>query len=101
MTNRELCQTFVEQKKIQARASNGTLYFAGDTLYSYGSHFPLARLTTDNDSKEGTIALVTTRKYSVTTFKHKSFAVSAILRAGYTIVEVEDVTKPHRSPVFP
>lgn len=26
-----------------ARTPNGSFYFEGDTIYSYGSHFPIAR----------------------------------------------------------
>lgn len=51
--------------KAQPRAQNltHTLYFEGDTIYSYGVHFPIARHV------RGAV-LLTTRTYSSTTARH-------------------------------
>lgn len=50
--------------KVQESARNtGNFYFEKDTIYSYGSHFPIA--THFND-----VVLFTLRTYSVTTSKH-------------------------------
>lgn len=54
--------------KVQEEARNsGNFYFSGDTIYSYGSHFPIAKHVTYN-GKEA--VLFTTRTYSNTTSKH-------------------------------
>jgi hypothetical protein len=48
-----------------ARNRQGNLYFTGDTICSYGSHFPIARHV-KNDSEKRAV-LFTTATYSVTT----------------------------------
>jgi hypothetical protein len=68
--------------KVQASARNaqGNLYFDGDTIFSYGSHFPIARHVVDNPTKKNPkpAILFTTRSYSVTTSGHISAVRSAI-----------------------
>jgi hypothetical protein len=63
--------------KVQDSAKNakGSLYFEGDTIYSYGSHFPIARHI---QSGKRTAVLFTTQSYSVTTSGHCSAVRSAI-----------------------
>ena len=58
-----------------ARVATGNFYFDGDTIYSYGSHFPIARHV---KGKGGTSAvLFTTKGYSATTAQHKAIVASA------------------------
>jgi len=52
----------------RARNSQRNFYFEGDTIYSYGAHFPIARRVTRNGE---TAVLFTTQGYSSTTAKHK------------------------------
>ena len=52
------------------------MFFAGPTIYSYGSHFPMASF---HDAPNGEqLILLTTRGYSVTTAKHLSYVRQAI-----------------------
>lgn len=53
----------------------GSLYYEGDTIYSYGRHFPIAVI--HKDKKRGNVTFFTTRSYSNTTVKHISAAHSA------------------------
>jgi len=53
-------------------AEGYNMFYRGDTIYSYGYHFPIARIVSP-----GTI-LFTTRDYSVSTSKHKSIVRNAI-----------------------
>lgn len=46
---------------------NGRVFFRGDTIYSYGNHFPMA---THKEFNGKPFVLVTDRKYSNTTSKH-------------------------------
>lgn len=65
--------------QAHARNSNRSFYFDGDTIFSYGSHFPIARHVWTNKKHTGERAvLFTTRDYSVTTSCHKSAVRSAI-----------------------
>jgi hypothetical protein len=76
LTNSEVPHLWAHRSRSEAKTSNGTLYFSGDTIYSYGSHFPIARHVTQAD---GTPAvLFTTRSYSVTTSAHTSRVRHAI-----------------------
>src|SRR5579872_324467 len=66
-----------------ARNPGGNFYFSGDTIYSYGSHFPIARHVT-NEQGQAAI-LFTNQTYSNTTAKH----IGQVRRAI-----------PHGVPVF-
>lgn len=66
--------------RTQSTARNGgrdNFYFRGDTIYSYGEHFPIARHVTGTRGRAG--VLFTTRTYSNTTNKH-IWAVRGALR---------------------
>jgi hypothetical protein len=71
-------------------AGRSRLYFMDDTIYSYGSHFPVARHVT---RKGNSAVLLTTRSYSATTASHKSMVASACRHL--TVFHVADVTSSH------
>ena len=75
--------------KVQdsAKNSNGSFYFNGDTVFSYGSHFPIARHV---QSRKKSAVLFTTKDYSVTTSGHKS-AVRSAITDGTTVFHVPHV----------
>lgn len=56
--------------KVQddARNAQGNFYFRGDTIYSYGSHFPIAKHVVNEKGEKA--VLFTERSYSNTTAKH-------------------------------
>ena len=56
---------------LQPRGRASNLYFEGKTIFSYGSHFPIATIA-------GDIVFFTIRKYSPTTAQHKAIALSAV-----------------------
>jgi hypothetical protein len=64
--------------KIQPSASNArrTLYFEGDVIYSYGSHFPMAVHVTNAKGKPA--ILINSASYSCTTSQHQGAVRSAI-----------------------
>ena len=76
-----------------ARNPGHNFYFHGDTIYSYGSHFPVARHV---DNKCGQAVLLTTRTYSVTTAGHISMVAGACRHL--TVFHVADVnsTEPRK-----
>lgn len=60
---------WANQSQDEARNPRGNLFFRGDTIYSYGFHFPIARIIT---RKGGTRAvLFNPASYSNTTAKHQ------------------------------
>jgi len=70
-----------------ARNPGHNFYFHGDTIYSYGSHFPIARHVT---RKGRGAVLFTTQSYSVTTAGHISVVAGACRHL--TVFHVADVT---------
>jgi hypothetical protein len=84
----EIPHLWAHRTQDEARNRQGNLYFNGDTIYSYGSHFPIARHVT-NDAGEGAV-LFTTATYSVTTSSHCS-AVRSAIPSGIRVFHVPNV----------
>ena len=58
------------------------VFFEGDTIYSYGGHFPIARIVGGEEygkpyPKAAATVLFTSKDYSVSTSKHKSIVARA------------------------
>lgn len=62
----QVCHLWANKSQSDATTPNRNLYFDGDHIWSYGSHFLAARHI-------GDVALITTRTYSVTTSKQMSY----------------------------
>lgn len=92
MTSQEVCHVWANQSQDSARNSSESVFFDGDTIFSYGRHFPMARHVNG-------VVLVTSRTYSVTTSKHKSYVWSAINHLWtFTVDNVLADSKPeHRA----
>jgi hypothetical protein len=73
----EIPHLWAHRTQSDARNPAGNLYFDGDTIYSYGGHFPIARHVTNKSGKKFAI-LFTTRSYSSTTAGHISAVRSSI-----------------------
>lgn len=62
--------------KYKKDSEAGSLYYSGDTIYSYGSHFPIAKHV---KNKKGIEAVIfTTKGYSNTTAKHLNVVRGAV-----------------------
>lgn len=59
----QVAHLWAHQSQQNARNSGGNFYFDGETIYSYGGHFPIARVYNGK-------VLFTLRTYSNTTAKH-------------------------------
>lgn len=64
----ELCHKWANQEQESGRNANGSMYFNGSTIYSYGSHFPIAKHIINEQGQRA--VLFTERTYSNTTAKH-------------------------------
>lgn len=71
--SKQVCHVWANQQQQEGRNSTGNVFFERDTIYSYGHHFPMARIDAKNK-----VVLFTTKTYSITTSKHLSFAWRAI-----------------------
>ncbi len=69
-TSNMVCHLWANQSQSEARNAAGNIYFNGATIYSYGSHFPIACHVTNKRGKKA--ILFTSRGCSVTTSGHKS-----------------------------
>jgi hypothetical protein len=79
----EIPHLWAHRTQEEARNCQGNLYFTGHTIYSYGSHFPIARHVVSEAGEQAVLFTIGT--YSVTTSSHCSAVRSAI---------------PSRTPVF-
>lgn len=75
VSNAMVAHLWANRSQPHAANSGRSLYFEGDTIYSYGSHFPIARWA---DNVGAPVVLFTSRGYSITTSGHKSTTRQAI-----------------------
>lgn len=81
----EVARLWVEQTQDEARNNGGTFWYRGDTIYSYGRHFPIARHVTHNGLAA---VLLTTRGYSNTTAVQIGYVRSKL--SGRIVFDVPD-----------
>jgi hypothetical protein len=84
----EIPHLWAHRTQDEARNRQGNLCFTGDTIYSYGSHFPIARHVVNEAGKRA--VLFTTATYSVTTSGHCS-AVRSAIPSGTPVFHVPNV----------
>jgi hypothetical protein len=72
----EIPHLWAHRAQDSARNAQRNLYFENEVIYSYGSHFPIARHVENKKGKRA--VLLTTARYSVTTSGHISAVSSAI-----------------------
>lgn len=76
MNNKEVAHLWANRSRPSAKGSH--FYFEGDTIYSYGPHFPIARLIKHPTGGED-VVLFNPARYSLTTTRHQSLVLSATL----------------------
>lgn len=82
--HRQLCHVWAQQTQSYGRANS--MFFEGESIFSYGHHFKIAQFVT---RKGQTAVLFTTDSYSSSTAKHISFARSAV--SHHTVFHVPHV----------
>lgn len=73
MNNRQIAKDFANGE-TDGKGSN--LFIEGDTIYSYGHHFPIAKRYKTLLGEE--ITLFNSNDYSSTTASHKSYVINAL-----------------------
>ncbi len=81
ISNEKVVENWITQNGVEK--GSGSVYAIGKTIYSYGSHFPMATLL------DGKTALFTNQGYSRTTSKHLSLVRWALRDEGYKVIEVK------------
>lgn len=74
--NAMTAHVWAQQTQPEGRNANGSLFFDGDTIYSYGRHFPLARFI--NNATGDRACYLNPATYSLTTAKHKRLVWQAV-----------------------
>lgn len=77
MNNKTVARLFAT--KAQPRAKSLNMYFEGDTIYSHGPHFPIARHFKDR-------VFFNNEKYSQTTTRHQRLVRIACREAGLFVL---------------
>jgi hypothetical protein len=85
----EIPHLWAHRTQEEARNRQGNLYFTSNTIYSYGSHFPIARHVVSEAGERA--VLFTTASYSVTTSSHCS-AVRSAIPSGIRVFHVPNVS---------
>lgn len=78
----EVAHLWAHQLQDEARYSGGNFYFNGDTIYSYGSHFPCGRIIHNRNGQQAYI--LNSNSYSSSTSKHQSETLGSI--PGYATI---------------
>lgn len=74
-SGREIDHVWAHQRAESGRSTGKKVFFEGPTIYSYGTHFPMARLIIRRG--QPVAVLITTERYSNTTSQHQSDVRSA------------------------
>jgi len=79
-SNSDVAHNWAHQTEQKCRGNN--VFYEGNTIYSYGYHFPIARIDTEKN-----IILYTANTYSTTTARHKSIVWEAISHKDVIVVD--------------
>lgn len=77
-THTQTCHVWAQQQPEThtGQSSDGRIRFEGETIYSYGSHFPMARFIGEHQDRR--VVLFNDEKHSVSTTAHQSDARYAL-----------------------
>lgn len=81
----QVAHIWAQQTQDEGRNAQGNFYFTGDTIYSYGSHFPIARFINPQT------VLFTSLRYSNTTTKHLYATRDALRGLDVQVIDCENV----------
>jgi hypothetical protein len=92
--SREVAHVWAQQRQAYGKNPTGNIYFDGHTIFSYGSHFPIARFVYGKGGKPCMIdgkqvVLFTTRTYSPTTNGHLNDVRNALRGLPVQVIHVD------------
>lgn len=89
--NSMVAHVWASQSQSYGRSHNGNFYFRDRCLYSYGSHFTVAKFLPEDVTFKGQrVVLFTSRNYSVSTSQHKSCARGALNGLPVKVILVDN-----------
>lgn len=83
--NSMVAHVWAQQTQPEGRSANGNLYFNGGVIFSYGSHFPIARFCSERIG-DRQVVLISNQSYSVSTSRHQTYVRRAL--HGLPVVEI-------------
>ena len=88
----QVAHLWANQSQPHAHTPRQNFYFDGDTIYSYGRHFPLARhISAGPEHNRRRAVILTTKGYSSTTAKHKRIVDDALCGLDLPVFAVQDI----------
>ena len=81
----EIADLWLRGEIYSAITIGRNFYFNGESIYSYGPHFMIARKSTNKNG--GVAILLTTRGYSRTTSKHIEHVTDAVMCSGAQVIK--------------
>jgi hypothetical protein len=98
-SNSQVCHVWANGVQDYGRNSSDSIFFEGDTIYSYGYHYPMAKYY-DPQSKKfmghnyKKVYLINGNGYSPTTGQHTNHVLRAIDTEKHLYLYVDDINKP-------
>ena len=87
----EVAKCWANQSQSEGRTSSNTLYFEGESIYSYGPHYELARIV--NNDVGNPCALFNDLRYSPTTSSHTRQVQTQVRKMP--VFHVKDLSADH------
>lgn len=87
--NNMLAHVWAQRSQPYGKTSNGNFYFDAGTLYSYGSHFKVAKFVA-NAKGETCAVLFNSRTYSMSTSRHQRLARNAVRGLNLPAIDVDN-----------
>lgn len=85
----ELPKVWLAQSQESGKTpGTGNFYFTGNTIYSYGAHFPIAKIKVAPNGEK--IITFTTRSYSLTTASHVACVRNAVRDCGLRVIHCHE-----------
>lgn len=89
--NYQCAHVWAQQSQPEGRGSN--FFFEGPAIFSYGRHFKIAEFVTRKGLRA---VLFTSRRYSISTAKHISYARGALAGLAVPVFHVPDIDEARR-----
>lgn len=89
MNNSQVCHLWANQARETGKGSN--LFFEGETIFSYGRHFPIATFTGTIDETGAQIVLFNADTYSNSTARHQTHVRRALHGLNVRVIECLNV----------
>jgi len=90
LSKSDVAHYWANQVQESGRVSGGNFYFRGPSIFSYGSHFEIARHVVNKKGKKA--CLFTTRSYSNSTHKHVNAVSHAASHLNKIYVPTNDLS---------